>query len=68
MTLFNIKNVLISGAMASLLMSCAVGKKYTRTDLQIPETYKESVQVDRRYCSVAMEDFFQRSKIDWFNR
>ncbi|MGG1920237.1 hypothetical protein AB1278_00295 [Chryseobacterium sp. NRRL B-14798] len=40
MTLFNIKNVLISGAMASLLMSCAVGKKYTRTDLQIPETYK----------------------------
>ncbi|MEF9480147.1 hypothetical protein OWR28_22780 [Chryseobacterium sp. 1B4] len=45
MRLFNIKNFLISGAMASLLMSCAVGKKYTRTDLQIPEKYKESLQV-----------------------
>jgi hypothetical protein len=45
MRLFNIKNFLISGALASVLVSCAVGKPYTRTDLQVPETYKESVQV-----------------------
>ncbi|QBA23068.1 TolC family protein [Chryseobacterium indologenes] len=63
MTLFNIKNFLISGAMASLLMSCAVGKKYTRTDLQIPETYKESVQVTGDTVVLPWKTFFKDPKL-----
>ncbi|MFP8894860.1 efflux transporter outer membrane subunit [Chryseobacterium sp. EZn1] len=63
MTLFNIKNFLISGAMASLLMSCAVGEKYTRTDLQIPETYKESVRVTGDTVVLPWKTFFKDPKL-----
>jgi NodT family efflux transporter outer membrane factor (OMF) lipoprotein len=60
---FNIKNFLISGTMASMLMSCAVGKKYTRTDLQIPETYKESVQVTGDTVVLPWKTFFKDPKL-----
>lgn len=63
MRLFNIKNFLISGVMASLLMSCAVGKKYTRTDLQIPETYKESLQVTGDTVVLPWKTFFKDPKL-----
>jgi NodT family efflux transporter outer membrane factor (OMF) lipoprotein len=63
MRIFNIKNFLISGTMASLLMSCAVGKKYTRTDLQIPETYKESVQVTGDTVVLPWKTFFKDPKL-----
>lgn len=63
MSIFNIKNFLISGAMASLLMSCAVGKKYTRTDLQIPETYKESMQVTGDTVILPWKTFFKDPKL-----
>ncbi len=63
MSIFNIKNFLISGAMVSLLMSCAVGKKYTRTDLQIPETYKESVQVTGDTVVLPWKTFFKDPKL-----
>ncbi len=63
MRIFNIKNFLISGIMASLLMSCAVGKKYTRTDLQIPETYKESVQVTGDTVVLPWKTFFKDPKL-----
>ncbi|MDR6459911.1 NodT family efflux transporter outer membrane factor (OMF) lipoprotein [Chryseobacterium vietnamense] len=63
MRIFNIKNFLISGTMASLLMSCAVEKKYTRTDLQIPETYKESVQVTGDTVVLPWKTFFKDPKL-----
>lgn len=63
MSIFNIKNFLISGAMALLLMSCAVGKKYTRTDLQVPETYKESVQVTGDTVVLPWKTFFKDPKL-----
>ncbi|MEN5309191.1 TolC family protein [Chryseobacterium cucumeris] len=63
MSIFNIKNFLISGAMASLLMSCAVGTKYTRTDLQIPETYKESMQVTGDTVILPWKTFFKDPKL-----
>lgn len=63
MRVFNIKNFLISGTMASLLVSCAVGKKYTRTDLQIPETYKESVQVTGDTVVLPWKTFFKDPKL-----
>ncbi len=63
MSIFNIKNFLISGAITSLLMSCAVGKKYTRTDLQIPETYKESLQVTGDTVVLPWKTFFKDPKL-----
>jgi len=63
MRIFNLKNFLISGAMALLLMSCAVGKKYTRTDLQVPETYKESVQVTGDTVVLPWKTFFKDPKL-----
>ncbi|MDR4954996.1 TolC family protein [Chryseobacterium sp. ES2] len=63
MRIFNIKNFLISGAMVSLLMSCAVGKKYTRTDLQLPETYKEHVQVTGDTVVLPWKTFFKDPKL-----
>ena len=49
--------------MASLLMSCAVGKKYTRTDLHVPETYKESVQVTGDTVVLPWKTFFKDPKL-----
>jgi len=63
MRLFNIKNFLISGTIALLLMSCAVGKKYTRTDLQMPETYKESLQVTGDTVVLPWKTFFKDPKL-----
>ncbi|MBO9692642.1 efflux transporter outer membrane subunit [Chryseobacterium sp.] len=63
MRLFNIKNFLISGTMVSLLVSCAVGKKYTRTGLQIPETYKESVEVTGDTVVLPWKTFFKDPKL-----
>ncbi|WP_276875342.1 efflux transporter outer membrane subunit [Chryseobacterium joostei] len=63
MKIFNIKNFLISGAMASVLVSCAVGKSYTRTDLQVPETYRESVQVTGDTVVLPWKTFFKDPKL-----
>ncbi|AZB00875.1 TolC family protein [Chryseobacterium joostei] len=63
MKIFNIKNFLISGAMASVLVSCAVGKSYTRTDLQVPETYRESVQVTGDTMVLPWKTFFKDPKL-----
>ncbi|WP_185289967.1 efflux transporter outer membrane subunit [Chryseobacterium lactis] len=63
MRLYNIKNFLISSALASVLVSCAVGKPYTRTDLQVPETYKESVQVTGDTVVLPWKTFFKDPKL-----
>lgn len=49
--------------MVSLLVSCAVGKKYTRTGLQIPETYKESVEVTGDTVVLPWKTFFKDPKL-----
>ncbi|MBO9584952.1 MAG: TolC family protein [Flavobacterium sp.] len=41
-TLYKIGMVLLTGA---IMTSCVVGKKYSRTDLQAPEKYREEVAV-----------------------
>ena len=63
MRIFNIKNFLISGAMASILVSCAVGKPYARTDLQMPEVYKESVQITGDTVVLPWKTFFKDPKL-----
>lgn len=49
--------------MASVLVSCAVGKSYTRTDLQVPETYRESVQVTGDTVVLPWKTFFKDPKL-----
>lgn len=63
MRIFNIKDFLISGALASVLVSCTVGKPYTRTELQIPEAYKESVQVTGDTVVLPWKTFFKDAKL-----
>ncbi|MFZ4930511.1 efflux transporter outer membrane subunit [Chryseobacterium sp. Mn2064] len=63
MRIFKIKNFLISGAVASVLMSCAVGKPYTRTELQVPETYRESLQVTGDTIVLPWKTFFKDPKL-----
>ncbi|ROI01351.1 efflux transporter outer membrane subunit [Chryseobacterium sp. G0240] len=59
MKIFNIKNLLVAGASASLLVSCTVGKPYARADLQVPESYKESVQVTGDTVILPWKTFFK---------
>jgi len=49
--------------MASVLVSCAVGKPYARTDLQMPEAYKESVQVTGDTVVLPWKTFFKDPKL-----
>ncbi|WP_278021847.1 hypothetical protein [Flavobacterium ginsengisoli] len=41
-TLYKIGMVLLTGA---IMTSCVVGKKYSRTDLQAPEKYRDEIAV-----------------------
>ncbi|WP_353147600.1 efflux transporter outer membrane subunit [Chryseobacterium sp.] len=59
MKIFNIKNLLVAGASASLLVSCTVGKPYARADLHVPESYKESVQVTGDTVILPWKTFFK---------
>lgn len=63
MRIFNIKNFLISGTMAAVLVSCTVGKPYARTELQVPESYKESVQVTGDTVVLPWKTFFKDPKL-----
>ncbi|WP_250252404.1 TolC family protein [Chryseobacterium sp. Marseille-Q3244] len=63
MRIFNIKNFLISGAMAAILVSCTVGKPYARTELQVPESYKESMQVTGDTVVLPWKTFFKDPKL-----
>lgn len=53
----------MAGTMASILVSCAVGKSYMRTELQVPETYKESVQVTGDTVVLPWKTFFKDPKL-----
>ncbi len=59
MKIYNIKNIFITGALAAMLVSCAVGKPYTRTNLDIPQNYKESTQVTGDTIVLPWKTFFK---------
>ncbi len=59
MKIYNIKNIFITGALAAMLASCAVGKPYTRTNLDIPQNYKESTQVTGDTIVLPWKTFFK---------
>ncbi|KFF28182.1 efflux transporter outer membrane subunit [Chryseobacterium vrystaatense] len=63
MKLFNIKNILVSGAVATLMVSCTVGKPYTRTDMEAPAAYRESVQVTGDTIILPWKTFFKDPKL-----
>lgn len=63
MKIFNIKDFLISGAIILALVSCNVGRPYTRTDLQLPERYKEVAQVTGDTVVLPWKTFFKDSKL-----
>lgn len=49
--------------MTSILVSCAVGKPYARTDLQMPEAYKESTKVTGDTVVLPWKTFFKDPKL-----
>ncbi|WP_345988380.1 TolC family protein [Chryseobacterium sp. Chry.R1] len=59
MNTFHIKNFLLSGLAAILLLSCAVGKEYKRPDLNVPQTYKESMKVTGDTVILPWKTFFK---------
>ncbi|MDC8103992.1 TolC family protein [Chryseobacterium sp. B21-037] len=59
MNTFHIKNFLLSGLAAILLLSCAVGKEYKRPDLNVPQTYKESTKVTGDTVILPWKTFFK---------
>ncbi|MBK1896643.1 efflux transporter outer membrane subunit [Chryseobacterium paridis] len=59
MNTFYIKNFLITGVIASFLLSCAVGKKYTRPALDIPENYKAASKVTGDTVILPWKTFFK---------
>jgi len=63
MRIFNIKNFLVTGTMASLVMSCAVGKKYTQAELNIPQNYNSSVQITGDSILLPWKTFFKDPKL-----
>lgn len=63
MRIINIKNILLTGTMAALVVSCTVGKKYTRTELAIPQQYNNSVQVTGDRILLPWKTFFKDPKL-----
>lgn len=55
----HIKNFLVTGIIASFLLACTVGKKYTRPELNIPENYKETSQVTGDTIILPWKTFFK---------
>ncbi|ASW73541.1 RND transporter [Chryseobacterium piperi] len=55
----HIKNFLVTGIIASFLLACTVGKKYTRPELNIPENYKETSQITGDTIILPWKTFFK---------
>lgn len=51
-------NILLGLAAALLLSSCAVGKKYSRTDLNVPGRYREQVALTADTIALPWRNFF----------
>lgn len=63
MKIFNIKQVLFSCAVTSILMSCAIQKDYARPELNIPENYKQEFQVTGDTIVLPWKKFFKDPKL-----
>lgn len=63
MKIFNIKQILFTGAVTSVLVSCAIQKDYTRPELNVPENYKQQVQVTGDTIILPWKTFFKDSKL-----
>ncbi|MCD1116772.1 efflux transporter outer membrane subunit [Chryseobacterium turcicum] len=63
MKIFNIKQILIGGVMTSVLVSCSIQKEYQRSDFNIPENYKQQVQVTGDTIVLPWKTFFNDPKL-----
>ncbi|MBD3906457.1 efflux transporter outer membrane subunit [Chryseobacterium sp. Ch-15] len=63
MKIFNIKQILFVGAVTSVLVSCAIQKEYKRPELNIPENYKQQVQVTGDTIVLPWKTFFKDAKL-----
>lgn len=63
MKIFNIKQILFAGAVTSVLVSCAIQKDYKRPELNIPENYKQQVQVTGDTIVLPWKTFFKDPKL-----
>ncbi|NAW50062.1 efflux transporter outer membrane subunit [Elizabethkingia argentiflava] len=62
MKIFSIISILLSGAMLSTMLSCAVRTPYQRQDLHIPENYKQ-VQLTGDTVELPWKTFFKDSTL-----
>lgn len=63
MKIFNIKQTLFAGAVTSVFVSCAIQKDYTRPELNVPENYKQQVQVTGDTIVLPWKTFFKDPKL-----
>lgn len=59
MKIFNINNMLLFSAVSSVMMSCATRNEYKETDLDIPEIYKDQLQVTGDTVILPWKTFFE---------
>lgn len=63
MKIFNIKQILIGGVVTSFLVSCSIQKEYQRSDFNIPENYKQQIQVTGDTIVLPWKTFFKDPKL-----
>lgn len=63
MNTFNIKQIIFAGAVTSVLVSCSIQKDYKRPDLNIPENYKQPLQVTGDTIVLPWKTFFKDPKL-----
>ncbi|WP_313580304.1 TolC family protein [Chishuiella sp.] len=59
MKIFNIKNMLLFSAVSSAMISCATRSEYKKPELNIPENYKEQIQVTGDTIVLPWKTFFK---------
>jgi NodT family efflux transporter outer membrane factor (OMF) lipoprotein len=63
MKLFNVKNMLLFSAVSSAMMSCATRSEYKKTELEIPENYKDQLQVTGDTVILPWKTFFKDEQL-----
>lgn len=59
----SIKQILIAVAVTSFMASCSVSKEYKRPELEIPQNYRENVQVTGDTIVLPYKTFFKDPKL-----
>ncbi|WP_330747012.1 efflux transporter outer membrane subunit [Chryseobacterium sp. CP-77] len=59
METINLKKYFFTVVAASIMVSCAVGEKYKRTDLNLPENYKDATTVTADTITLPWKTFFK---------